>query len=115
MTVKSSKEETRRKEEEWFLEKEKALLAKMRAEREARAKEELTKEEIKRRDELKKAHWMHCPKCGTKMVEIDYDGVMLDSCNGCDGLFFDRNELEAFLFKKQEERRNIFMKMLGIG
>ena len=46
------------------------------------------------RDELKKLHWMHCPKCGMEMQEIAFRGVQIDRCFSCGATVFDAGELE---------------------
>ena len=57
---------------------------------------------------------MICPKCGHEMREGLVDGVRVEHCLRCEGLFFDRGELEDLFLKKLEDRRNIFRKLLGI-
>jgi len=74
------------KEEEYFarleLEKKKTLaVEKTRA---------LADEEKKK---LKDLHYMHCPKCGSELVEITYKQVMIDKCPSCEGVWLDCGEL----------------------
>ena len=38
---------------------------------------------------------MRCPKCRSDMQPVNYDGVELDRCNSCRGLWFDAGEVEA--------------------
>jgi uncharacterized protein len=106
-------DEARRKEEGWFHEREKKLLDEFRKKREQKIKEAAEHEGAKRREELKKAHWMCCPKCGHAMKEVDLQGVQVDVCSACDGIFFDRGELEAVATKKADEKRSMFRKLLG--
>jgi hypothetical protein len=47
-----------------------------------------------KRDELKKLHWMSCPKCGMELKEISFRGVQVDRCFSCGGNFLDAGELE---------------------
>jgi len=47
-----------------------------------------------RQREQKKAHWMVCPKCGGKLQEVNLKGVMADHCDGCDGVFLNKGEIE---------------------
>lgn len=47
------------------------------------------------REELKQRHWMHCPKCGTGLEEIDHGEVKVDKCFSCGGIFLDDGELET--------------------
>ena len=49
-------------------------------------------EEKKRLQEL---HFMSCPKCGMKLVEIDYKDIKIDKCSECEGVWLDAGELEA--------------------
>ena len=78
------------KEQEYFLREEakrlRALREKARAEMEAAE-----------RERLKELHWMHCPKCGMELSEIEYRGVMVDACFSCGGMFFDKGEVEKAL------------------
>jgi len=75
------------KEEEYFarleLEKKKKLIEEQR--------KKLAEEEKRR---LKELHYMHCPKCGSDLVEIKYKNVMIDKCPECKGVWLDCGELE---------------------
>jgi hypothetical protein len=51
--------------------------------------------EAKEKERLKELHYMHCPKCGMQLIEIDYKGVAVDKCSSCDGVWLDAGELEA--------------------
>jgi len=44
---------------------------------------------------LKELHFMHCPKCGSNLSEIDYKGVKIDKCFNCEGIWLDAGELES--------------------
>ncbi|OGQ56748.1 MAG: hypothetical protein A3J24_08090 [Deltaproteobacteria bacterium RIFCSPLOWO2_02_FULL_53_8] len=44
---------------------------------------------------LKELHFMSCPKCGMKLIEIDYKGLKVDKCSACDGIWLDAGELDA--------------------
>ncbi|KQS98429.1 TFIIB-type zinc ribbon-containing protein [Cellulomonas sp. Leaf395] len=35
-----------------------------------------------------------CPKCGSDMRVYERNGVTIDQCTGCRGIFLDRGELE---------------------
>jgi Zn-finger nucleic acid-binding protein len=35
-----------------------------------------------------------CPKCGSEMRSYERNGVLVDQCTGCKGIFLDRGELE---------------------
>jgi hypothetical protein len=38
---------------------------------------------------------MPCPKCGRKLEEAAYQGLRIDRCPGCGGVWLDPGELEA--------------------
>ena len=42
---------------------------------------------------LKEAHWMHCPKCGQELATETCDGVEIDVCPSCKGVWLDAGEL----------------------
>jgi hypothetical protein len=46
------------------------------------------------RKRLRELHFMHCPKCGMHLVEIDYKGIAVDKCTSCEGIWLDSGELE---------------------
>ena len=77
-------------------EKEEEYFARMEFEKKKKEEEEkhrkLAEEEKKR---LKESHFMKCPKCGMKLIEIDYKGIKIDRCSGCEGIWLDAGELEA--------------------
>ncbi len=62
---------------------------------------------------LQKLHYLRCPKCGMELVEIGYQGVMIDKCTGCEGIWLDAGELESISkFEKSGLDRlfNVFSK-----
>ena len=40
---------------------------------------------------------LECPKCGSEMRSYERNGVTVDQCTGCKGLFLDRGELERLV------------------
>lgn len=38
-----------------------------------------------------------CPKCGSEMRSYERNGVTVDQCGGCRGVFLDRGELERLI------------------
>ncbi|WP_375336734.1 zf-TFIIB domain-containing protein [Amycolatopsis sp. SID8362] len=40
---------------------------------------------------------MICPKCQNQMRTVDKNGIHIDQCDGCRGIFLDRGELEAIV------------------
>lgn len=49
--------------------------------------------------ELKRLHWMRCPKCGSELEEIVFRGVKVDKCFVCGGVYLDDGELEQLAGK----------------
>ena len=60
-------------------------------ESEQRAKAEAEKHQ------LKKLHWMHCPKCGQTLATQSRGEVEIDVCPSCRGVWLDANELETIV------------------
>src|SRR5687768_9368363 len=91
------------KEDEYFYQKDRELLAKLREQAEAqRAKLEA--------ENKKKDYWMRCPKCGSVLKEENYTEVLVDRCSAkdCGGIFLDRGELEILLKAKSSLLGRIF-------
>ena len=80
-------------EEQWFKEQE----LKNRQEKEADAASKQTEAERMAR---KQAHYMKCPKCGGDLAEQDYEGVKIDVCGDCRGVWLDAGELEQLSHEK---------------
>jgi hypothetical protein len=107
--------DAQRRADQWFHENEKKLLEEIKRKSEAKIREEMAKEEERKREELKKLHWMRCPRCGHELSEKDLHGIRVDVCTLCEGIFFERGEVEELLQKKAEERKGIFRKLLGLS
>jgi Zn-finger nucleic acid-binding protein len=43
-----------------------------------------------------------CPKCSGKWDAHDRNGVVVDECEGCQGVFLDRGELERLIDAESE-------------
>jgi uncharacterized protein len=65
-------------ENEYFRRQEQELIAKMKAKLDA---------------EQGEASALNCPKCEGKLVESDFQGIKIDVCNKCHGVWFDAGEL----------------------
>lgn len=96
MIQKELKDQGYTKEEEYFYNLNKTLIEKKR-----KAIDE--QQQKQKSDELKNLHWMHCPKCGHKMKEIEYLGILLDRCEECHGVYFDKGELDILLESKEQK------------
>jgi uncharacterized protein len=53
---------------------------------------------------------MNCPKCENEMRSYERNGVTVDQCTGCRGIFLDRGELERLIdaessfYERESER-----------
>ena len=86
--------ETRKPEEEYFARIEFEKRKKALEDKQSRMKKEEKKQ-------LKEQHWMHCPKCGMEMVEISFEGITVDKCSECLGIFFDDGEVDQLIAKNR--------------
>jgi len=107
-------EDDKRREDEWFRENEKQLLEAARLARARREKERADKEATAELQKLRQLHFMKCPKCGHDMKEEDLQGVKIDRCTHCEGVFFDAGELDEVVAKKADDRRGFFRRLAGI-
>src|SRR5512139_1838181 len=82
------------KEEEYFARIEFERLRKLQEERE----KQIAENEMRR---LKELHFMRCPKCGMELSEIDYQGIKVDKCFHCGGVWLDAGELEGLMAMKK--------------
>jgi uncharacterized protein len=107
-------EQDRKREDEWFLANEKRLLETARIEREKREKERAALTADAERKKLREQHFMRCPKCGHEMKEEELQGVKIDRCSFCEGIYFDAGELDQVLLKREDDRRGFFRKLVKI-
>lgn len=40
---------------------------------------------------------LECPKCASEMRSYERNGIVVDQCTGCKGIFLDRGELERLV------------------
>lgn len=71
-------------EEEYFRRKEKETIEKLRA--------KMTEEE---QAKLAAQAALQCPKCNGQLQPLMFEGVELDACDKCGGVWLDANELAA--------------------
>lgn len=107
-------EQDRKREDEWFLANEKKLLEAARLDREKREKERAARTAEEERKRLREQHFMRCPKCGHEMKEEELQGVRIDRCSFCEGIYFDAGELDQVLLKREDDRRGFFRKLVRI-
>jgi len=76
-------------------EKEEEYFARLEIERKKKLAEEKAQQQAaQQKEELKKLHWMHCPKCGMELQTITYQNIEVDRCFNCNGTWLDEGELE---------------------
>jgi len=57
------------------------------------------------------AQTLSCPKCGSEMRSYERNGVTVDQCGGCRGVFLDRGELEHLIdaensyYEREQQQR----------
>ena len=107
-------ETNRSREDKWFLENEKHLVEAARLAREKRAEERASHEKAEARRKLKDLHFMKCPKCGHDMKEEVVEGVTLDRCTFCEGIYFDAGELETAFVNRSGRTRGLLAKLIGL-
>jgi hypothetical protein len=88
------KKDKKKPEEEYFARVEFDKRQKALKEKQSRIQQE-------ERTRLKEDHWMHCPKCGMEMVEITFEGIHVDKCSECLGIFFDNGEVDQLIEKNK--------------
>ena len=77
-------------------EKEEEYFARLEFERKKKQEEETRiKLEEAEKERLKNLHYMHCPKCGMILIEINYKDILVDKCSSCDGVWLDAGELDS--------------------
>lgn len=65
-----------------------------------------------RRAELDKqqandAKTIKCPRCGSALVEREFQNVKLDACANCKGVWFDAGELELIMLLKRGDQLRV--------
>jgi ribosomal protein L31 len=82
-------------ENEYFRQQEQELIAKMKAKLDA---------------EKSEASALNCPKCDGNLVESDFQGIKIDVCNKCHGVWLDAGELAQVT---QKDADGWFSKLFG--
>ncbi len=94
-------------------EKEEEYFARIEMEKRKKAEGERAKLlEASEKKRLSNLHYMHCPKCGMTLQEIEYKGVRIDKCFQCDGIWLDTGELQM-LSKLEQPSMNKVFKLFG--
>lgn len=77
------------KEAEYFYKKNQELIQRRRA--------QLDQERARQATNKDQAFFLKCPKCGGAMTELNLAGIMVDQCQRCQGVYFDKGELELLV------------------
>jgi hypothetical protein len=107
-------ETVRRREDEWFLKNEKELIERARLDRQKREAARAADERESERKRLRELHWMKCPKCGHELREEVLEGISIDRCTFCEGLWLDASELEQLFLRKTDSSKSLLRKILGV-
>lgn len=75
-----------RNEDEYFAREEREKLERQRAEALKMAQET-----------ERKSHFMKCPKCGHDLKTEGFQGIHVDRCPNCQGIWFDAGEVDTIM------------------
>jgi hypothetical protein len=92
-------EKVSRNEDEYFAKRDAELLRQQRAAAQNAAA-----------DAERRSHHMKCPKCGYDLITGEWQGIQIDQCTHCHGIWFDAGEAESLLM---HEDRNVFSRVIG--
>jgi hypothetical protein len=95
-------ERKKAKEDEYFVKRERELLAKLKAKQESEAK-----------TSLQKTCYMRCPKCGEPLKERSFQKIQIDQCTGCHGVWLDAGEIEQVSAKEDSSWLSRFWQKNG--
>jgi uncharacterized protein len=84
-------ERKKAQEDEYFVKKERELLAKLKAKQDTETK--AAAENV--------AH-MRCPKCGEPLKARSFQKIEIDQCTGCNGIWLDAGEIEQVAGKEND-------------
>ena len=104
----------RSREDEWITRNEKEMLETAGVARDKRERERAEREAVEERQRLKQLHFMRCPKCGHDLAELEVEGVTVDQCGFCEGVFLDAGELDSLFLKRDSERKGVLHKLLRL-
>lgn len=68
----------------------------------------------KEREELKKLHYMKCPKCGFDLQALHRGKVEIDTCFNCHGIWLDAGELEQLVGAGSEQSGGVMRAVLNL-
>lgn len=86
-----------RSEEEYFFREDQEKLRQLRSKLDA-------ERQLRQAEQQRELHWMKCPKCGSNMIEVKLNSILVDKCTGCSGVFFDNGEWNMMVEQGTEEK-----------
>ena len=66
------------------------------------------------REDLKKLHYMKCPKCGMDLQTLTRGDVDIDTCFNCHGVWLDAGELEHIQSQGSEQSGKVMGAVLNL-
>jgi len=69
---------------------------------------------VKQREELKKLHYMKCPKCGMDLQTLSRGRVEIDTCFNCQGVWLDAGELDQVMSQGSETSGKVMGAVLNL-
>lgn len=88
-----------RNEDEYFAREDAERIRKLREKQEAEDKAS-----------ERRTHFMKCPKCGADLVTETLQGIQIDRCPECNGIWLDHGELDQLM---KHEDPGVFRRLLG--
>ena len=67
-----------------------------------RREKELLERLKERIEQEAKAAGLDCPRCDGKLFETEYNGIVVDACNKCTGVWLDASELVHLAVKEEK-------------
>jgi hypothetical protein len=92
-------EKPSRNEDEYFAKRDAELLRQQRTVAQSAAA-----------DAERRSHYMKCPKCGYNLITSDWQGIQIDQCTHCHGIWFDAGEAESLL---THDDKNVLGRVIG--
>ena len=66
------------------------------------------------REDLKKLHFMKCPKCGMDLQTLTRGRVEIDTCFNCQGVWLDAGELDQVISQGGEHSGKVMGAVLNL-
>jgi Zn-finger nucleic acid-binding protein len=66
------------------------------------------------KEELKRLHYMKCPKCGMDLQSLKRGALQIDTCFHCGGVWLDKGEMEQLQSRGHHESGAVMNAILNI-